>query len=707
MKRLTRINIVRPLLTLLVCASAILLSMLTASPGQMDFEMGHPWLHAPIVADFNFDIKIPDEVVEANRDSIRRTSKPYFDLQPSAAASAIAALRSEAHSDGSKRITPRLINHAASLLSAVYERGIIDGDMKATYLAEGKQNILVVDGVTGTTHRLSDVLSPREAYEYLMTADTIAFRRADMALLDLGRYLTPNLRFNREKTQHQEQEDLKQVATIQGHVYRGERIIDRGELLTATDVSKIASYIEENSKLHASFQDRIFSLDFGGKALIVLSLLGVMMIYLYLFRYDLFESRHSLYLLFALVTAFPIITNVFLHNFISVYMIPFAMTAIFARIFTDTRTAFMTYVVMLLLSTLPFADDAFKFILTELIAGLVAIYTLKELSERAQLLRTALNITLAMMAIGFAYDITRIDSLGDLSVNWYTYIVVNGVALLFAYPLMYLIERLFGFTSTVTLVELNNINSTVLRKMSKVAPGTFIHSMQVANLAAEVADRIGAKAALVRTGALYHDIGKMLNAPFFTENQSGVNPHDQLTEKASADIIIDHVRQGLHLAERYHLPRVIREFIETHHGRSLVRYFYLQSVSKHGEEQVAREDFTYPGRNPFTREQAILMMADAVEAASRSLKVYSEDTLTELVDRIIDKQVEAGYFRECPITYRDIAEAKRVFVESLKVTYHTRIAYPDDKPHEDDDTMPEAQKPKGSRFIFGTGMHWG
>ena len=236
---------------------------------------------------------------------------------------------------------------------------------------------------------------------------------------------------------------------------------------------------------------------------------------------------------------------------------------------------------------------------------------------------------------------------------------------------------MFGFTSVVTLIELSNTNNTVLRRMSKVAQGTFIHSLQVANLSAEVADKIGAKPQLARTGAMYHDIGKLFNPAFFTENQSGVNPHDELTEEQSAHIIISHVNEGLRLADKYHLPKVIKDFIRTHHGRSLTRYFYVQWKNKHPEEEPEQGIFQYPGPNPFTREQAIVMMCDAVEATSRSLKDFSEESITALVNKIVDGQVSEGYFKECPITFRDIADAKRVLVENLKTIYHTRIAYPE------------------------------
>jgi len=259
----------------------------------------------------------------------------------------------------------------------------------------------------------------------------------------------------------------------------------------------------------------------------------------------------------------------------------------------------------------------------------------------------------------------------------YIYFCINGILLLFTYPLLFILEKTFGFTSNVTLVELSNINTKLLREMSEVAPGTFQHSLQMANLAAEAANHIGANSQLVRTGALYHDIGKMVNPAFFTENQSGVNPHKNFDYEQSAQIIINHITDGIKLAEKHNLPKVIKDFIRTHHGAGVAKYFYISYKNAHPGEEVDISKFSYPGPNPCSKEQAILMMADAVEAASRSLPEYTEESIGTLIDKIIDGQVADGYFKECPITFRDIARVKALFKEKLKTVYHTRITYPE------------------------------
>ena len=308
---------------------------------------------------------------------------------------------------------------------------------------------------------------------------------------------------------------------------------------------------------------------------------------------------------------------------------------------------------------------------------MVSIYSLRELSQRSQLLRTALVVFASYALLYFAFELIHEDDLTKLNTRMYIYFMINGILLLFAYPLLFILEKTFGFTSNVTLVELSNINNSLLREMSEIAPGTFQHSLQMANLAAEAANKIGAKSQLVRTGALYHDIGKMVNPAFFTENQSGVNPHKSLNYEQSAQVIISHITDGLKLAEKHNLPKVIKDFISTHHGRGLTKYFYISYNNAHPDEEVDAEKFRYPGPNPFTKEQAILMMADSVEAASRSLPEYTEESIGTLVDKIIDAQVAEGFFKECPITFKDIALVKALFKEKLKTMYHTRISYPE------------------------------
>lgn len=306
-----------------------------------------------------------------------------------------------------------------------------------------------------------------------------------------------------------------------------------------------------------------------------------------------------------------------------------------------------------------------------------SFFSLRELSSRAQVFKTAIFVTLATSLVFFSLQLIQSNDLSKLDNTMYTHFMVNGILLLLAYPLMFVIEKTFGFVSSVTLFELSNTNRGILRDLSEVAPGTFQHSITVGNLAAEIANRIGANSLLVRTGALYHDIGKMANPVFFTENQVGVDPHRGMDYRESARIIVSHVTEGVKMAEQENLPTIIKDFILTHHGTGMAKYFYIKYKNEHPDEEVDKALFSYPGPNPFTREQAILMMCDTVEAASRSLSEYTEDSISNLVNKLIDGQVAEGFFKECPITFRDIAIAKQVAIERLKSIYHTRIQYPE------------------------------
>ena len=384
-------------------------------------------------------------------------------------------------------------------------------------------------------------------------------------------------------------------------------------------------------------------------------------------------------MLYTLIILFSIITSLMVqHGVLHVYIIPYAMVPIFVRVFMDSRTAFMTQTVLVLICAC-ILQRPLDFIALEFCGAVVAISSLRELSSRSQLFQTAILVALTGIVVNFAIDLIHTNDFHNLEYREYNYLVLNGLLLFCSYPLLYVIEKLFGFVSNITLIELSDMSKDLLRRMSEVAPGTFQHSIQVGNLAAEIANKIDAKAQLVRTGALYHDIGKINNPIYFTENQTGVNPHENISDIESAQTIISHVTEGLKLADKYDLPDEIKDFISTHHGQGKAKFFYINYKNAHPDEDVDELLFTYPGPNPFTKEQAILMMADSVEAASRSLPDYTEKTIRDLVDRIIDSQVSEGYFRDCPITFRDIAYAKTVLIEKLKTIYHTRVNYPEMK----------------------------
>ena len=673
---------------LLVCVAStlcLLLALPRDSKAGYDYEVGKPWNYAPLIADFEFPIYKSAEQLAAERDSAHRTFYPYYNSHKAVAQQQVrnfAADRAAGHFAG---VPDAYITYAMRTLQGVYAAGVISSESMSRLTASGTCGVRVVNGTNAVTRDLGTIFSPRTAYEHIM--DDEHYSRDLLARLKLHKYLEANLVYDSIKTQQGKAELLSGISGSTGLVLRGERIIDRGERVNLRQKAILDSLRRESERRKEDVDNERIIL-FGRFGLIA-AFMALLVIYLRMFRRDLYQSPHTVYLIFSVVTIFPLLTYLLCtYKFFSVYIIPFAMLPIVLRVFTDTRTAFMSHLTMVLLASIPLHTH-YQFILSQLLAGLVGIYCIKDLTERSQIFLTSLIVTVCTIVFGVMFELSEGGSLIGADRSWFRDIVISGVALLFTYPLLYLIEQAFGFTSSVTLIELNNTNSPIIRRLAKEAQGTFIHSIQVGNLAAEVAARIGAKVQLVRTGALYHDIGKLTNPGFFTENQAGYNPHDKLTEEESAQIIISHVTKGVELADKHRLPKVIKDFILTHHGASMVRYFYVQAVNKYGEENVDKAKFTYPGPNPFTREQAILMMSDAVEASSRSLKEYTTEAITELVNRIIDGQVANGAFVNCPITFRDISEAKQTFIDSLQVIYHTRVSYPEIKQPKDNPEQPK------------------
>jgi len=639
-------------------------------------EQGKPWKYAEFTAPYDFPIYKSEAVIQEERDSAMRKYEPYYNYQQDVARKMILKFETD-YPDGISGLPRNFTTIIANLLADMYHKGILEQKDYTELRTDTAALIRVVSGKQAVSVSIADLYSPKTAYERLFMDSNLSAHRTILQKCNLNNYIVANLSYDRERSEASKNDLMGGIALASGVVVKGQKIVDRGEIVTEKTYRIIESFKHENELRNEDVKQNQLSL--FGHILYVLILMIGFTVYLSLYRLDYFGKARSLTMTYALIVIFALLTALFIRNtFIHVYIVPYAMVPIIIRIFMDSRTAFMTHVTMILICAV-MLQHPFEFIVIETVAGLAAITSLRELTERSQLFKTAVIVTLACLAVNLALDWIHADALTQIDYNTYNYLLVNGIALLFAYPLLYIIEKAFGFTSDITLVELSNTNSALLRRMSEVAPGTFNHSIQVANLAGEIANKIGAKAQLVRTGALYHDIGKLSNPIYFTENQSGINPHESLSDIDSAQIIISHVTEGLRMADKYNLPKVIRDFISTHHGQGKAKYFYVHYHNEHPDEPVDDLLFTYPGPNPFTREQACLMMADTVEAASRSLPDYTEQSIRDLVERLIDTQVAEGYFRECPITFRDIQYAKTVLIEKLKTIYHTRISYPSEK----------------------------
>lgn len=660
----------------LFCVALLCLLCPHEASTKLDYHLGEPWDDATLIAKDSFDIYKSEAEILKEKDSLKLLYEPYFDQNNQAAEQTLSRFRAELDSlmagDANRRM---VVNTMVRDLARHYATGIVDNESYDQLTLNHTSYIHKYTHPSDTTCAVDRLFSVRSTLENIMEHSDNA--RSILQKSRLSQYIQPNLSYNQRLSEIQ-QEEIDKFATIcSGRVLVGEKIVDRGQIVTQEVFDKLHSYEQhENVKGRTSSEQ---ASQIGGNALYILLVVVALYVFFFQFRSDYLHTRRYALLTLMLFLLFPILCYSLAKNdFLSIYVVPYCMIPIFMRVFMDSRTAFITHLACIMLCCLA-TNHPFEFMSTQVLAGLTAIYSLKQLQERSELFTSVLLVTGISLLVNLCMDLIQMNFFNSTGVSGetYIYICVNGILLFISYLLLFPIEKGFGFTSMVTLVELSNINHPLLRRLSEEAPGTFQHSMQVANLAAAVANNLGAKSQLVRTGALYHDIGKLKNPVYFTENQSGVNPHDTLSFEDSAQVIIQHIRYGLELADKYNLPPDIKELIATHHGRSKTKFFYISYRNANPDKTVNEEIFTYPGPNPTTVEHAILMMADSVEAASRSLKEYTEESISNLVEKIIDSQLQEGYFHQCDITFASIERAKETFKEKLKSIYHTRITYPE------------------------------
>ena len=641
---------------------------------QFRYDVGKPWMYGSFIAKFDFPIYKTDETIKAEQDSAMELFQPYYNYNAKIEAQEIAKFKND-FKNGFDNLPAGYLSIITDRLHRLYQAGIINTPEYNNIAKDSTNMVRVVNGKRAESHQINCIYSTMSAYEMIFNDEILGKERHVLQRMNLTNYITANLIYDKSRSETEQNDLMSSIPIASGMVMSGQKIIDRGEIIDDYTYRVLNSLDRELQRRDAN--KTTITNTVIGQLLYVTILVSLFTAFLTLFRKDYFDNSRSILMLYSMITLFPIVVSEMMkHNFFSIYIIPFAIVPIFIRVFMDTRTAFIAHAVMILICAAT-VKYQYEFIIIQLVAGLVAIYSLRELSKRAQLFKTALFVTVSSCLVYFSLQMMQNYDLMKMDQSMYSHFAINGVLLLLAYPLMYLIERTFGFISNVTLFELSNTNKGLLRDLSEIAPGTFQHSITVGNLAAEIANRIGANSLLVRTGALYHDIGKMENPVFFTENQVGFDPHKDLPYTESARIIISHITEGVKMADKYNLPSFIKDFILTHHGLGITKYFYIKYQNEHPEEEVDKKLFSYPGPNPFTREQALLMMADTVEAASRSLPEYTEESISGLVNRLIDDQVNNGYFTDCPITFRDISQAKLILTERLKAIYHTRISYPE------------------------------
>lgn len=682
------------IIAFMLCSVAMVMSFPGGARFNYEYEIGRPWRYEDVVAPFDLPVLKPEAELMAERDSAMKVVLPYYVIDTihdmairvdvhQTLISRIAAIESICPPGMSAdTLTALLESSLAGNIGAVCQAGIIDVSDE-NFIHKGK--LMLISANVAENFLFEDLYTPRSAYSTVVehTLDDlwrycgVDVRKAKSVIgnLPISQLLEPNVRYDEEKTNMAREQRRDNVAIYSGKILGGQLIVRAGDIVRPHEAQLLASlkHATEGGLGITGHWLPVFS----GKLLMVACLMFSLYLFLFYFRKDYFRQLHYVNLILLLMTFLVTITGFLSNRGYNVsFIIPYVVLPIMLRLFTDSRLAMYVNIVTILIISF-FAFNSQLFIVLHIPAALVACISLYQMNKRIQIFRTSVYIFVFYIIMYAGYMFWQ-SATFTLKADVVLQFAISSVLLLLTYPLLYVVEKAFGFVSDVSLLELTDGNNQLLRDLSDKAPGTFQHSMQVANLGQEVAYKIGGNALLVRAGALYHDIGKMVNPMFFTENQSGgINPHDKLSPEMSAQIIIRHVTDGVKLAKKYRVPVQIRNIIASHHGRTMTKYFYFKWCSEHPESTPDAALFTYPGPRPHTKEEAIIMICDAVEAASKSLLKHDDASISKLVDKIVDAQVAANQFAHAPITFLDIAEAKDVLKEKLRNIYHVRIQYPD------------------------------
>jgi|SRR5690554_1977445 putative nucleotidyltransferase with HDIG domain len=641
------------------------------------FTEGRPWQYGLLTAPFDFPIYKPADLLKNEQDSILQYYEPYFEINDEIKINALANFDADVNLNSRlSELSPEYKIYIRKRLNEIYDKGIMRSEDYDRISASRTEALRLKKGNVAESRKVNTFFTIRSAYESVLNDTPEGIYDNVLKSANINEYIQENIIYDTETSDKAREEFIQQVDISRGMVQQGQRIIDQGEIVDSRTYNILSS-------LKQVYEERSGGASKGtwktvGQFVLVFFMFLSFYMYLLFFRPTEYRNRKHVIFMLLLIVIFVSLTALTVNfDLFSIYIIPYTILTILIRTFIDSRTALFASLVTIILSALmvPFS---FEFVVLEISATMVSIFMLKELSERSQLIRSSFFILFTYSVVYLGLVMYQEGSVTDVDWVMLIYFLINFIFIMFSYSLVYLVEKSFGFISGVTLVELSNINKPLLKELSEKAPGTFQHSLQVSNLGMAAAAKLGANASLIRTGALYHDVGKMVNPAFFTENQTpGMNPHAGLPFEESARIIINHVKDGVKIAQKHKIPQQIIDFIETHHGTSMPKYFYISWKNANPGKEANEANFRYPGPNPFTKETAIMMMADAVEASSRSLPEYTEKALREQVDKIIDTQVEEGYFKLAPITFRDIQTVKNVFVEKLMTVYHSRIAYPE------------------------------
>ena len=652
---------------------------------KYEFQKGKPWKHKDLIAPFDFAIIKPGKEIELERLLVLEELKPFFKIDDRLIEEKTEELSNEFEREWKRKYSRKdkrknLKNNSKDACLEIFNKLIITGIIELTPEIENKTDdftIIILKDNIAEEKNLSQVFSIHTANEFILE-QLRDYKNVDRALLlsILEKFLIPNIFYDAETTEKEKQILLNNISLTHGMVQTGERIISKGELVTGNKYQVLESIKMEYEQQLGS-PSTYYSILIGQIILISISVI-VLLFFLLYFRKDIYADNKKLILILLVIILMVFITSLVIKfNVGYLYLVPICLVPIVIRAFFDTRLALYVHIITIIIIGF-LVPNSFEFVFLQLIAGIIVIISVVHLQKRSQFFVTSFMIFLTYITVYVGLTLIQEGSLMGVELKYLALFAGSAVLTLFSYPLIFIFEKIFGMITDVTLMELSNSNTKLLRELSMKAPGTFQHSLQVANLAEEALYEIGGNTLLARTGALYHDIGKMDMPEYFVENQStGVNPHDDLPFDESAKIIISHVRKGVKKAKKHNLPEQIIVFIKTHHGTRKVMYFYNMLLKEKPDEQIDEAIYTYPGPIPFSKESAVLMMADSVEAASRSIKQPNEQNLSELVDNIINKQVENEQFVNSNITLREITKIKNILKKKLMNMYHVRIEYPE------------------------------
>ncbi|MGB8489436.1 MAG: HDIG domain-containing metalloprotein [Bacteroidales bacterium] len=674
------------------------LIVVSISPRQgkfrYEFQKGKPWLRPSLIAPWDFPVLKSDEVISRERDSILKNYTPCFRLDSEIEATELSrfgAYLNNLVKDYESKNTPlapmryiSLKRDVTSILSEVYQRGILESTEVISGSGSPYSDVTVIKGKVGEQKPLNQLFLQKTAYQYTETNKEVLAEKylktagkpagdlvSSVAFYD---FIKPNLLYDAATSTAMKDRLLGEISLTRGLIQEGQLVISRGEIVNDPKYMVLESLKNEYEKRLGMYDKWLVVL---GRFILVSACYVALYLFMYHFRFDVLSSTQKTTFILLLILLFLVITRLVVYLPVNlVYLIPFAIIPIVVRTFYDSRLALFVYLIAIMLAGF-IVPNSFEFVFLSYIAGVIVIFSLTNVYRRAKLFFAALMVFLAYSIVYFGIGVMQEGSLENMNWNQYSLFAGNGVLLLLSYPLIFVFEKTFRFLSDATLFELADTNQPLLRRLAEEAPGSFQHSLQVANLAEEAAREIGANNLLARTGALYHDIGKIIRSEYFIENQSeGFSPHDRMEPLESSKVIIGHVKEGADLARKYNLPAQIIDFIHTHHGSSTAYYFYKKFIDQNPGKAEMERQFAYSGPKPFSKETAIVMMADAVEASSRTLQNYSEENISELVERITYIQEQDGQFSETPLTFKDISDIKKVFVKRLLTIYHARIAYP-------------------------------